>query len=176
MDLKVLSVCRTTPAKVLNSLMNYFITVARRDCPAPNHVPSRAKSRPVSCPVVKYFYCTSAKCMWGTRQAARRSAGVALEVNLRNPLCPGEKVSKWGIRSDFETQGRCHQKSKTGVSVAPQKKFSDFFFKKKIFLLQQEPGSLCFTKKKVSKLELKISILHPAARQVSPKERFKFEP
>ena len=31
-----------------------------------------------------------------------------------------EKACK-GIHHSFETQGRCHQKSKTGVSVAPQK-------------------------------------------------------
>ena len=46
-----------------------------------------------------------------------QSAGVAPEVNLRitqvrkhasDPPC-------------FETQGRCHQKSKTGVPVAPRK-------------------------------------------------------
>ena len=36
--------------------------------------------------------------------AVNRSAGVAQQVNLKNSL-----------------QRRCHQKSKTGVSVAPQK-------------------------------------------------------
>ena len=29
-----------------------------------------------------------------------------------------------GIHPGFETQGRCQQKSKTGVSVAPQKDLS----------------------------------------------------
>ena len=53
--------------------------------------------------------------------AAKRSAGVALEVNLRNPLHPGEKACKQGIHPGFKTQGRRHQKSKTGVWVTPQK-------------------------------------------------------
>ena len=33
----------------------------------------------------------------------------------------GKKVYKWDIHPGFETQGRCHQKSKTEVSVAPRK-------------------------------------------------------
>ena len=52
-----------------------------------------------------------------------RPAGVAPQVNLRNPLHTGEKACKSGIHSGFEAQGRCHQKSKTGVSVAPQRGF-----------------------------------------------------
>ena len=35
--------------------------------------------------------------------AANRSAGVAPEVNLRIPLCTGDKAFKWGIHSGFET-------------------------------------------------------------------------
>ena len=57
-------------------------------------------------------------------------AGVTPEVNLRNPLCAGEEAHK-GIHPGFETLGRCHQKSKTGVSVAPQKGlvcYKKFFF------------------------------------------------
>ena len=42
-------------------------------------------------------------------------------VNLRNPLLAGDKGHKWEIDPGFETQGRRHQKSKTGISVAPQK-------------------------------------------------------
>ena len=58
-------------------------------------------------------------------------AGVTPEVHLRNLLCIGE-----GIHPGFETQGRSHQKSKTGVSVAPQKRTCVLQkFKKKI--LQQ---------------------------------------
>ena len=53
--------------------------------------------------------------------ADKRSAGVALVVSLRNPLHTGDKAHKRGIQPDFETRGRRHQKSKTGVSVAPQK-------------------------------------------------------
>ena len=48
-------------------------------------------------------------------------SGVAPEVNLREcishmPLQSSNKAS----HSGFETQRRCHQKSKTGVSVAPK--------------------------------------------------------
>ena len=35
-----------------------------------------------------------------------RSAGVEPEVNLKNPLQAGDKTHKWGIRPDFEIQGR----------------------------------------------------------------------
>ena len=54
-----------------------------------------------------------------------QSAGVALEVNLR--ITQARKHAK----GSFKTQGRCHQKSKTGVSVTPQKglKSSKNFFK-----------------------------------------------
>ena len=50
-----------------------------------------------------------------------QSAGVAPEVNLRNPLCAGEEARKQGIYPGFETQGRHLQKSQTGVSVATRK-------------------------------------------------------
>ena len=64
--------------------------------------------------------------------ATKRSAGVTPEVNLRNPLHAGEKTHKQGIHPGFETQGRHHQKFKTGVSVAPQKELvSSKKFKKK---------------------------------------------
>ena len=53
--------------------------------------------------------------------AVRRSAGVTLEVNPRNPLHPGKEEAKQGIHPGFETQDRHHQKSKTGVSLATQK-------------------------------------------------------
>ena len=52
--------------------------------------------------------------------AAKRSAGVALEENLRNALHAGDKGHKQGIHPCFETQGRYHKKSKIGVFVAPQ--------------------------------------------------------
>ena len=43
------------------------------------------------------------------------------------------KHASKGIHSGFETQGRHHQKSKTGVSVVPEKGLmsSKYFFKKK---------------------------------------------
>ena len=50
-----------------------------------------------------------------------QSVGVAPEVNLRNSLHAGDKAHKQGIHPGFETQGRRHQKSKTGVSVASRK-------------------------------------------------------
>ena len=53
--------------------------------------------------------------------ATKRSAGVAPDVNLRNLLHAGNETCKHGIHYGFETQSRHHQKSKTGVSVAPQK-------------------------------------------------------
>ena len=51
--------------------------------------------------------------------AIKRSVGVTPEVNLRKyvtHICLSS-VSK-AVRSGFETQRRCRQKSKTGVSVA----------------------------------------------------------
>ena len=53
--------------------------------------------------------------------AIKRLAGVAPEVNLKNPLHTGKEARKQGIHPGFETQGRCHQKSMTGESVLPQK-------------------------------------------------------
>ena len=53
--------------------------------------------------------------------AAKRSAGVAPEVNMRNPL-------NTLIQTGFETHGRYHQRSKTRVSVIPQKALISFFF------------------------------------------------
>ena len=63
--------------------------------------------------------------------AAKRSAGVAPELNQRNLLYVGEKAQKPGIHPGLETQDRHHQESKTVVSVTPQKglMFSKFFLK-----------------------------------------------
>ena len=54
--------------------------------------------------------------------ATKRSEGVAPEVNLREhqTYMPPPSVKK-AVHSGFETQMRRHQKSKRGVSVAPQK-------------------------------------------------------
>ena len=54
---------------------------------------------------------------------AKRTAGVILEMNLKNPLYAGNKAHKSRIHSGFKTQGRYHQKSKTGVSDVLQKYF-----------------------------------------------------
>ena len=52
--------------------------------------------------------------------AAKTLAGLAPEVNQRNPLHADAKAHKWRIHPGFETHGRCYQKSKTGIWVAPQ--------------------------------------------------------
>ena len=57
-----------------------------------------------------------------------QSAGVKPEVNLR--MTQVTKHVK-GIHPGFETQGRRQQKSKTGVSVAPQKELMSSKIKKK---------------------------------------------
>ena len=54
-----------------------------------------------------------------------RLAGVAPEVNLRNSMQVGKRAS------GFKTQGRRHQKSKTGISMAPQKDICRPKFKRK---------------------------------------------
>ena len=56
--------------------------------------------------------------------SAKRSAGVAPEVNLRNLMHVGDEAYKWrgGVHSCFETVGRCHQKFITWESVVPQKR------------------------------------------------------
>ena len=53
------------------------------------------------------------KCL-GAQLVIERLAGVAPEVNLRNPLDAGDKVCKLVIHSGFETQIRCLRNSKTG--------------------------------------------------------------
>ena len=50
----------------------------------------------------------------------KRSAGIALEVILRNLLHAGDKAYKKGIHPDIETQGTHHQWFKAGVLAAPQ--------------------------------------------------------
>ena len=56
------------------------------------------------------------KCLTLTKTNLLMSAGVVLGVNLRNPLHVGNEVCKQGIHPGYETQGRRHRKSKTGVS------------------------------------------------------------
>ena len=69
-----------------------------------------------------------------TMLTAKWSAGFAPEVNPRNSLHTGKKAHKWGILPGSETHSRCHQKSKTGISVAPQKGLvsSNFVLKKSL--------------------------------------------
>ena len=56
--------------------------------------------------------------------SAKRLAGVTQEVNLRECVtCMPQSSANKAAHSGFETQWRCHHKSKTGVSVAPQKGF-----------------------------------------------------
>ena len=54
--------------------------------------------------------------------ATESSAGAAQEVNLKNPLHAIDTERKRRSHPGFETQGKIHQKSKTGISVVPQKR------------------------------------------------------
>ena len=54
--------------------------------------------------------------------ATKRLAGVAPEVSLRECVaCTPPPIAHKAAYSGLETHRRCHQKSKTGVSMAPQK-------------------------------------------------------
>ena len=55
-----------------------------------------------------------------TMLAVNRSAGIAPDVNLKSSMQARNRASD--IHPGCGTQARCHQKSKTGVSVAPQKR------------------------------------------------------
>ena len=71
--------------------------------------------------------------------AARMLAGVTLEMNLGKCVTHMAPTSlSKSAHSGFETKRRLHQKSKTGVSVAPQKElmYSNFFFKKELIFCQ----------------------------------------
>ena len=62
-----------------------------------------------------------------------QSVGAAPEDNLKNLLQEDEKVYKQGTHSGFDTEGRYHQKSKTGGISGPSKRpVSFFFFLKKV--------------------------------------------
>ena len=64
--------------------------------------------------------------MTGCMMAVKKSAGVTPEVNLKSPLRTGERACWWGIHPGFETQDRCRQKSKTGVSAPLQRNFKKY--------------------------------------------------
>ena len=53
--------------------------------------------------------------------ATKRSAGVTPEMNLREHITRTPLPMNKSAHSGFETQRRCHQKSKTGISVAAEK-------------------------------------------------------
>ena len=76
--------------------------------------------------MVQIWHPTSAEThMWEKQPAAMltiyTSRGVTPEVNLRECIsCMPLQSSNKAAHSGFETQRRHHQKSKTGVSVAPK--------------------------------------------------------
>ena len=88
--------------------------------------------------VVQIRHPISAKThMWGKQLAAMlaiyTSRGVTPEVNLRERIsCMPPQSSNKAAHSGFETHRRRHQKSKTGVSVAPKMDTcpTKFFLKK----------------------------------------------
>ena len=77
--------------------------------------------------------------------AAKRSAGDAPEVNLTECVThtPPPSANK-AANSGFEPQIRRHQKSKTGVSVAPQKGFIFSIFSRTCLRLVVIVGQLPF--------------------------------
>ena len=80
------------------------------------------------CYEIKYFILPLLKHACGGKQLAammaiKRFAGVALEVTLRECLsCTSSSSVNKAFHSDFEAQRRHHHKSKSVVSVAPQKR------------------------------------------------------
>ena len=127
-NFKLLSFHRQT-----QSIVNITFTPGQLRWPSGEHVCSWCgRSLPIESHLLPLVHacreCDQLPCL-----AAKRSGGVTPEVNLRNSLHTGDKACKWGIHPGFETQGRHHQKSKTGVWVAPQKGLmSSNFFKKKL--------------------------------------------
>ena len=86
--------------------------------------------------------------------AVKRSAGVAPEVNLRNPLRTEDETCAAWIRDEackqvinpgFEAQVRCCQKLKAGVPEAPLKGLmSSYFFKRTNDLLNERETEINF--------------------------------
>ena len=78
-----------------------------------------SRSNPLSLPLLNSMHVGKQS---AAMLAAKRSAGVAPDVNLREHIsCAPLPTANKAAHSGFETQSRCHQKSKWGVSVAPQK-------------------------------------------------------
>ena len=90
---------------------------------------------------------------------------ICFDVNLRNSLYAGRKARKRGIHPGFETQGRRYQKSKTGVSVAPQKGLMSSKIKKKVICFDYVSGvhsasyGDVFTKRPTNSLPLRSWML-----------------
>ena len=68
-----------------------------------------------------------------TMLAAKRSAGVAPEVNLGNNAQASKRASEVSTLGRALSQGRRHQKSKVGVPVAPRKGHVSTKLKKRHF-------------------------------------------
>ena len=77
-----------------------------------------------------HFMCESTWLSSVTMLDIKMSADVAPQMNMGNPLHAGKEAHKQEIHPGFETKDRCHQKSKTEVSMTPQKGLlsSRFFF------------------------------------------------
>ena len=77
--------------------------------------------------------------------AAKMSVGVTPQMNLKNPLHTGDEAHKCGIHPGFDTQGRHHQKSKTGIS-GPTKRtnvLQNFFIKMIHMMITKQEPLLC---------------------------------
>ena len=77
-------------------------------------------------------------------------------MNLWNPLSTNEKARKWGIHPGFETQDRCHQKSKVGVTVAPQKRLVSCVFFKRYFYCGKNQGVFVLPRRKFQSLNARF--------------------
>ena len=66
---------------------------------------------------------------------AKRSVGVTPELNLKNSFHIKDETNRQGIHPGLETKNKIHQKFKTWVTVAPQKRFmtSKFCFNNIIY-------------------------------------------
>ena len=71
-----------------------------------------------------------------TMLATKRSEGVTPEVNLKILLHTGDEAYKWWHLPWIETKGRCYQKFKIRISVAPQKDWWPPKIKKKTLWLE----------------------------------------
>ena len=63
-----------------------------------------------------------ANCECRTHNPATRSAGVAPELNSRNPFYAGDEVREWRIHPGFETQDKHHQQTKPDQGLCKRDK------------------------------------------------------